>query len=155
LAEIQELLRKKEKANSDRLQLAKFEVVRSRFYQQQREFFGEDPVIELTVKNGTPNVVSRAYFTGTLASPDRSVPWVKDDFNYRIPGGLEPGETATWKLEAYTFGLWDQVKAPKDAILTVEVVQLDGVDGKPLLSIKEFSDEDAKRLSELQQKFPE
>jgi hypothetical protein len=122
LAEIQELLRKQAKANSDRLLLAKFEVVRSRFYQQQREFFGEDPVIELTVKNGTPHVVSRAYFTGTLASPGRSVPWVKDDFNYRIPGGLEPGETATWRLVAYTFGLMEQVKAPKDAILTVEVV---------------------------------
>ena len=25
-------------------------------------------------------------------SPGRSVPWLKEDFNYTIPGGLEPGE---------------------------------------------------------------
>ena len=59
---------------------------------------GKEPMIELTVKNGTSETVSCAYFEGAIASPGRSVPWYKDTSNYEIQGGIEPGETATWEL---------------------------------------------------------
>lgn len=153
LAEIKELEEKQLKAQSAKAELAKFQVIRSRFYKRKQEFIGEQPIIELTVKNGTQHPVSRAYFKGTLASPGRAVPWLREDFNYEISGGLEPGEAATWNLAPNMFSEWGRVQPPSDAILTVEVEQLDGPDGKALFSSREFSDDDAKRLAELKQRY--
>lgn len=153
LSEIKELEEKQVKAQRDKIELAKFQIIRSRFYKQKQEFMGDQPIIELTVKNGTRYSVSRAYFKGTLASPGRSVPWLKDDFNYEISGGLEPGEEATWSLSPIMFSAWGTVTLPSDAIFTVEVEKLDGADGKILFSIKDFSDHDAKRLAELKKKY--
>jgi hypothetical protein len=153
LAEIKELEEKKAKATEAQKNLAKFEIVRSRFYKQKREFMGNQPIIELTVRNGTSHAVSRAYFVGTLASPNRSVPWLKDQFNYSISGGLEAGEKATWKLAPNMFSDRGKVDAPSDAILTVEVERLDGSDGKALYSTREFSEQDAQRLEKLKKEY--
>lgn len=111
LEEIRELETKRAKSESARDELKKFQVIRSRFYLRKQEFMGKQPIIELTVKNGTEQAVSRAYFEGTIASPDRSVPWHKDTFNYSISGGLEPGEEATWNLAPNMFSDWGKVRA--------------------------------------------
>ena len=153
LQEINELEAKKKKCDEDRAQLASFKVIRSRFYKRNREYLGPEPIIELTVKNETKFPVSRAYFTGTLASPNRSVPWLKDQFNYEISGGLEPGEQATWRLSPNMFSDWGTVKTPKDAVLTVDVEKLDGPDGKALFSTRDFDDDDAERLVSLKKQY--
>ena len=153
LEEIRELEAKRVKSESAREQLKKFQVIRSRFYMREQEFMGKQPIIEMTVKNGTDQAVSRAYFEGTLASPDRSVPWHKDTFNYSISGGLEPGEEATWNLAPNMFSDWGKVDAPADAVFTVTVQQLDGADGKPIYSTREFDEHDLERLNELKKKF--
>jgi hypothetical protein len=144
---------KRAKSESAREQLKKFKVVRSRFYKREQEFMGKQPIIELTVKNGTDQAVSRAYFEGTLASPDRSVPWHKDTFNYDISGGLEPGEEATWKLAPNMFSDWGKVDAPPDAVFTVTVERIDGADGEAVYSTREFDESDRKRLAELKKKY--
>jgi hypothetical protein len=92
IQEIKELEEKMAAADEDRKELTKFEVLRSRYYKRKQEFLGKRPIVELTVRNGTEYPVSRAYFIGTLASPNRTVPWLKESFNYTISGGLEPGE---------------------------------------------------------------
>lgn len=153
LEEIRELEAKRAKSESSRDELKKFQVIRSRFYMQKREFMGKQPTIELTVKNGTGQAVSRAYFEGTIASPDRSVPWHKDTFNYSISGGLEPGEEATWNLAPNMFSDWGKVDAPADAVFTVTVEQLDGADSKPIFSTREFDKQDLERLNELKKKY--
>lgn len=153
LNEIKELEEKQANAESAKSELAKFEVLRSRFYRRKEQFMGEQPIIELTVKNGTAQSVSRAYFKGTLASPNRSVPWLQETFNYKISGGLEPGEEAEWKLTPNMFSDWGKVDALEDAILTVEVEQLDGADGEPLFSSRSFTERDATRLKKLKQEY--
>jgi len=153
LSEIQELQDKKVKSIKAKESLKQFEVVRSRFYKQEQKYGRDKPIIELTVKNGTSYPVSRAYFKGTLASPNRSVPWLIETFNYKISGGLEPGEEVEWSLAPNQFGDWGTVDAPTDAILTVEVEQLDGSDGEPLFSSRSFSERDAKRLEELEAEY--
>ena len=154
LEEIKELKDKKVKANQARTELSNFKVLRSRFYKRSHEYsFMPEPIIELTVKNGTRHAVSRAYFIGTIASPNRSVPWLKDSFNYEISGGLEPGEEATWHLAPNSFSEWGKVDVPKDAIFTVQVEQIDGSDGKALYSTKIFSEEDEKRLKTLKESY--
>ena len=113
--------------------LAKFVVKDSRFYFSEGGFM-QEPIIDITVENQMPMAVSRAYFKGVLATPGREVPWVEEDFNYSIGGGVEPGEEQTWNLSPNMFGGWG--KAPKDRndmVLTVEVVRVDGADGEPMV----------------------
>jgi len=153
LAEIRELEAKQAKSQESREQLKKFEVLRSRFYMQKQEFMGMQPIIELTVKNGTSSAVSRAYFEGTLASPNRSVPWHKDTFNYSISGGLEPGEEANWSLAPNMFSDWGKIEVPADAVFTVTVEQIDGPDGDPVYSSRDFTEQDQERLSELKKQY--
>jgi hypothetical protein len=51
------------------------------------------------------------------------------------------------------FSEWGTVKAPKDAVLTVEVERLDGVDGVALFSIMKFTKDDKKRLAKLKEQY--
>jgi hypothetical protein len=152
LAEIKELVKKANAAQAAKKQLAGFVVERSRFYRQRAGFL-EEPIIELSVTNKTPAAISRAYFHDIVASPGRSIPWLSDDFNHSISGGLEPGESATWKLNPNMFGAWG-VRVPPDAILTVTVVRLDGPDGKALYDAEGLSEAEQARLAALLKRFP-
>jgi hypothetical protein len=154
---IAELKAKELKAEQDKEKLKQFEVERSRFYFNNDNPFITQAVIELTVKNNTKYPVSKAYFHGILATPGRSIPWVEDDFNYAISGGLEPGEEVTWHLSPNMFGGWSN--APKDRndmVLTVSVNRIDGADEKPIFeadfskSDKEELETSINRLGELQ-----
>lgn len=155
--EIGELYQKMMQAENDKKMLAKFQVKRPRFYKRKKGtyYVTEEPIIELTVMNGTDKAVSKAYFTGTLASPNRSIPWLKDDFNYEISGGLEPGEEVTWYLAPNMFSDWGEVDAPKNAVLIVDVKQLDGPNGEEMYSVNNFGEDEQERLQELVASYPD
>jgi len=128
--------------------LTKFVVTRSRFGQSDIGFSREN-VIELSVRNDTRRVVSRAYFHAVLLTPGREMPWVDDDFNYQITGGLEPGESATWNLSPNMFGAWGNAPGDRDdLVLIVRPVGLDGADGSSLTG-ERFTERDAARLRAL------
>jgi len=151
--EILELFAQKAKAAEDRQELSKFEVKRSRYYIKKGKYsFMNEAIIELTVKNGTDNAISRAYFTGTLSSPNRSVPWLKDDFSYSIAGGIEPGEELTWRLVG---GYKWEGDFPKDVILSVDVRKVNGADEETLFPTTNFDEDDQDRLDELLNSYPE
>ncbi|NQZ57868.1 MAG: hypothetical protein HRT88_10450 [Lentisphaeraceae bacterium] len=115
--------------------------------------FRTEAVIELKLKNNTGHAISRAYFSGVLSSPGRSIPWVKETFNYSISGGLEPGEKVTWNLTPNMFGGWSKApKNRKDMILTVDVTRIDGADGKAIYDA-EFSKRDEEELADLKQRL--
>lgn len=131
---IEALLGEKAKTENDAKDLKGVKVLRSRFFYRENSY-SQDPIIEVTVKNETTHPISRIYFHGTLATAGRSIPWVKEDFNYSVSGGLEPNEEATWSLAPNAFGEWG--KAPKDRndmILTVEVLRIDGADDEAVLN---------------------
>ena len=153
IAEIKELEEKKLASEQASEALKKFTVERSRFYMKEQRYGGPEPIIELTVKNNTKYAVSRAYFEGTIASPNRSVPWLKETFNYSIAGGIEPGEEASWSLAPNMFSEWGTVDAPSDAVFTVTVERLDGADNEALFSKDIFDDYDQKRLQQLKDEF--
>lgn len=134
--------------------LKQFNVVRSRFYFQE-SFYRDEAVIELTIKNETEYAISRACFQGVLSSPGRSVPWVRGSFNYKISGGIEPGEQVTWKLSPNMFGEWSKApKDRKDMVLTVTVTRIDGADEEPIFD-SDFSEFDKERLDQLCQRLVE
>ena len=152
LAEIDELEEKRNQSDAARENLRRFEVLRSRFYKQERQFGRDEPVIDISVRNGTEHAVSRAYFEGTIASPGRSVPWLKDTFNYEISGGIEPGEEASWSLAPNMFSDWGTVDAPADAVFTVTVLRVDDPGGDAIFDSRGLSAHDEKRLAELKSK---
>ena len=153
LQELEELEEKRRQTETHQQQLAAFEVVRSRFYLRERDILGDQPVLELHVQNGTDHPISRAYFEGTVASPDLAVPWIEEDFNYSIPGGLEPGEEAQWNLKPNLYGDWGRVEVPGDAVFTAVPVRLDGPGGEPLFDATRFSDRDERRLEKLKAQY--
>lgn len=133
--------------------LARFRVVSARLL-QERGFIGLEATIVLTVDNGTTHPVRRAYLHGRVVSPGRSVPWIEGDLNYEIPGGLEPGEKATWRLRPNTFqGNWTSVRAPSDSKMEVTPVKLTGPDGQPLWGGARFTAGDQKLLDSLTTRF--
>ena len=154
VAEIHELTAKLSAADDAKKELLKFSVVRSRFYLRDKEYSSnKEPIIELQLNNGTTYPVSRAYFKGTIASPGRAVPWLVEDFNYSIAGGIEPGESAEWTLLPNMFSKWGKVAAPADAVFTVEVTRIDGADGKALFNSEGLGEREQKRLADLKQKY--
>jgi len=147
LSEINELVQKLEAGPDD--EVSRFVVERSRFETSERSGLGRSSAIELSVRNGTGFAVSRAYFRALLVTPGREIPWAEDEFNYKIPGGLEPGERASWRLSPGAFGLRSSGSDDRlDRILVVRAVQLDGADGEPI-GTKRLSDTEEARLLEL------
>ena len=155
LREIEDLEHKKLIAEDSRDKLLDFEVWKSRFYKKERGYGRQEPVIEMTVVNNTLYPISRAYFKGTLSSPGRAIPWLVNTFNHEISGGLEPEEEDTWYLTPNIFSDWGTVDAPGDAILTIEVLRLDGPKGEKLFSIMDFTNGDEKRLETLKSIYSE
>jgi hypothetical protein len=151
--EIAKLEERRAAVQAAKSELVKFQILESRFSQvETRE--GPEPVIVLTVLNGTSYPVSNAFFVGSVTSPDRSVPWITEEFNYDIPGGLEPGERATWRPAPNDpFSTWKAIRPGKDAMLQVEVIALQGPDGTRLFTDLEFNQGDAARLASLKSKY--
>ena len=130
--------------------LAQFRIV-SASLRQEEGFIGLEAKILLAVENGTTHPVRQAYFHSRVVSEGRAVPWIEGDFSYEIPGGLEAGEKASWRLSPNMFqGHWTSVRAPRDSKMLVDVVKLDGPDGKPLWGGTTFTAGDQRLLDSLQ-----
>lgn len=154
LMELGLLRERKAQADAARAGLANFEVTRSRFYWSE-DRFSREPVIDLTVRNGTGETVTRFRAQGVLSSPGRETPWVDDSFSYAIRGGMEPGETEQFKLAPNMFGAW--ASAPRDRtdmILTVSILSVEGADGEDLFDV-DWEPEDESRLAAIEQMVSE
>ena len=155
LIEIKELKVQKAEYLIAQEELKKFRVIKSQLLRKKsrNEYLEDQTIIDITVKNGTNQAISLVSFEGTLASPNRSVPWHKESFSYKISGGLEPAESANWWLEPNILSDWKKVNYPSDAIFTVVVTDLVGADGNSLYSLNSFTDKHMQRLKELQEEY--
>lgn len=134
------------------------ELMISRFTVSDPEIFlspEKVPTIRFTVKNGTDYPVARAYFHGVFKAKFREIPYAEGDFNYRIPGGLEPGEEAVWTLE-YPPWITESDFPEEDATTTfvVDVVRIDNAHGEPILD-RTHAKADLDELKLLQSKLAE
>ncbi len=152
-AEVAELEARRARSEEDRTHLERFKVVRSRFFKERVGFLGPQPFVELTLRNGTSETVTRVHLTGTLSSPDRDVPWLRERFSCWNEDPLEPGEVATWKMPMNPFSAWGLTQVPEDVILTVELDELEGPKAKTLYSRRGFSPADAGRLKLLKEQY--
>lgn len=150
MQKIKKLENQKISAEKEKAELAKFKLVSSHFYKTE-EYSEEDLNIEFTMKNETNYSISKGYFIGILASPNRSVPWLYKSFNYSIPGGLEPGEEIKLRISPQYREQIDAINIAQNAVFIVEAKQLNGVNNKPVLSVCKFTQEDETRLKELKE----
>lgn len=154
LEEINALEEKKEQAQKSAEELKKVQLVSGSFNSEDAGYKGYKQVtLTLNVKNNTEKAISRIYAIGTIKSEGREVPWIKEDFNYMIDGGIEPGETNTSSLSPNMFSSWGTANIGENATFTVKIVRIDGADGNIIASIQEFSEKDNQRLEDLKTKY--
>jgi len=141
----------KESAEQQALEALRAITIEAPSIEQSDGMFGINTTINFTVTNGLDQAISRLYWENVVISPGRSVPWIQEDSNYSISGGLEPGETATWSLNPS--GLrWDRTEFPEDAELEVRVYRADGADGEPIHNARQLTDFERSQLESMQKK---
>lgn len=153
LQEIKVLEAKQSEAAQSAEKLKAFKVERSRFYFYKEKYVSDQPILDISVENGTGKTVAKAFFKGVIASPGRSVPWYTDTFNYQISGGLEPGEKANWKLAPNKFSDWGKLQVPADAVFTVTVTDLEDADGNSIYGDAGLYEPITNKLQELKEKY--
>jgi len=91
----------------------------------------DDPRISFTVVNKSPVTISKVYLTGVLKARGRAVPLAAHDFDFSIPGGLQPGERKHFDLEATSYGDWSSVTKPesRNAVFLLTLKALDDAQG--------------------------
>ncbi|WP_336273105.1 DUF6694 family lipoprotein [Vreelandella indica] len=144
---------KQAKAKSDQQQLARFSIDNARYYMGKSPYGAPEPVIDLEVTNNTDKVVSELSLRGIVTSPDRSQPWVDEQFYYVVPGGIEPGETLAWSLAPNRFGPWGEPQIPSNAELTVRLEGLRGADEQPLWDSPALSKSEITKLERLRAEY--
>lgn len=139
----------------DKQQLARFTIDEALFYMTQSPYGAPEPVIDLTVTNGTERAVSTLFLRGVVTSTDRSVPWVDESFYYVIPGGIEPGETLAWSLAPNRFGPWGNAQIPDAAALTITLEGVQGADDESFWDSPALTENEMARLERLREEYGE
>jgi len=151
LRELETLRERRAAAAYARIAMKDFVITGARFY-SERGYLGREPRVRMTMTNGTDVPVSRGYFRAVVTTAGRATPWIDEDFNYTIRGGIEPGESQTVTLSPNAFlGGWN-TEVRGDPVLTVTVTGLEGPDGE-VLFMDDFTDTDEQRLQELQARY--
>ncbi|WP_028314701.1 hypothetical protein [Desulfatibacillum aliphaticivorans] len=146
--EIHELKLKKVMHDANKQELDSIIISNARFYHREGMLFNQ-PIIEFDIENLSSMSLARIFCHGVVSTPGRSVPWISEDFNHPISGGIEPGEKLHLTLAPNMFSEWGDKDAENrtDTILTVELVNIEGPDGEKV--VPPFSNYDQKRLASL------
>jgi len=144
---------KQDSAQRAQEHLAQISIDNARYYISTSPYGALEPVIELTVTNGSDHAVAELMLHGVLKSPNREVAWVDETFYYAISGGLAPGESATWSLAPNRFGPWGNDQIPRNAVLTLTLLGVNNSEGEPLWDAPALTDNEAERLEELRAEY--
>jgi hypothetical protein len=115
--------------------LANSVEVTAPYYAWKRVGRIEQPTIEFAVFNGSKAPISRIYFRIALTTPNRSIPWAKQDYIEAFTGGLEPREKR--QLTLSPSGNWSdpQLRYLSNAELKVDVVNFEDANGQKMIGI--------------------
>ena len=144
---------KQDSAQRAQEHLAQISIDNARYYISTSPYGALEPVIELTVTNGSDRAVAELMLHGVLKSPNREVAWADETFYYAISGGLAPGESATWSLAPNRFGPWGNDQIPRNAVLTLTLLGVNNSEGEPLWDAPALTDNEAERLEELRAEY--
>ncbi|MDK2970952.1 MAG: hypothetical protein PWP23_707 [Candidatus Sumerlaeota bacterium] len=108
----------------------KFKVEDAELIPAESAFRGN--TIRFTITNGTTDLaVAQIDFELVYQTPGRAVPWGVESVRYDIPGGLEPGETATWTLSLGSQSEIGAASIRDGAVLTVKPMRFVDASGEP------------------------
>lgn len=115
--------------------LGSVEVTSPRYY-WRRSGYLEQPVIEFEVRNGGTLPISRIYFSSVLTTPNRTIPWAKQEFVQTFKGGLEPREKQQLTLQP-RYGDWNdpQLKYLPNAELKVVVTNFEDANEERVVAV--------------------
>ena len=135
LREAEEAERKAaKKAEEERVSelLRRLDVVDAK-YTFEKGWSDGSHVISVTLRNGLDVAVAGFTATGTISTPDRQVPWVKDKiFGEDVAGGIEPGETRSFTLKYYESAWAGAPRERADAVLSVRIIRIELADGSSI-----------------------
>jgi len=115
--------------------------------------FTPEPYVELDVENNTNELIEGLVLKITLHSPGRTLPWREAEEYAFFEGGIEPGEKRHANVRVSDHSDWFSDELPTDAVLHVEPITILGLDLKTLHDVRQFDDEDKKRLADLTAKY--
>ena len=121
------------------------EIISPSYYWRRSGSF-EQPVIEFSIRNTGKFPISRIYFRGVLTTPNRSVPWARQEFVQNFKGGLEPREKQQITLQPS--GDWrdKQLKDMLNAELKVVVTNFEDANGARMIAVDSNSLELKRRV---------
>lgn len=123
---------------TSRAELAKLEVV-STHYLARSSKRSSIPRVDITVRNGTAQRLTRVDFHGVLTSEGRDTPWVDAELSHQVRGKLEPGATEEFTIVSRLPVKW-RTRAPDGANLQVTPIRAAGADGKVLWDVVGLDD---------------
>ena len=93
--------------------------------------------LTIEVTNGLQEPISRFYGLLICTTPGRSIPHIKDTFNYEFNGGIEPGENKELSLSPNMLTDLGSTQVPDTAQTEIIVYRVDGADGEALYDIED------------------
>ena len=111
------------------------EVLSPSYYWRRTGNF-EQPVIEFAVRNEGTVPISRIYFNCVLITPNRSIPWARQQFVYDFKGGLEPRQKLTLTLQVRNSQWGDlQLKDLVNTELKVVIINFEDANGVKMIVV--------------------
>jgi len=95
----------------------------------------DEAVISFGVSNHSSVAIRRIFLRALLKSDQRAVPLAEPRIDYTIPGGLQPGETKRFDLDAATNGDWSEVskKEARRAVLSLTPSAIEDATGERIV----------------------
>jgi hypothetical protein len=123
----------RDEAEAAHRELEKFRLSAARVFKRHRKFL-DWPVIEIRVTNGTDQVVSLAHFRAALLAGGDESPWLLEEFDHVVLGGLAPGEDQVWRIEPKQQE-WIRLIDPHPRLrFGLEVLRLESLGGREIAS---------------------
>jgi hypothetical protein len=126
------------------------EIISPSYYWKSSGYFSR-PVVEFVVRNGGNVPISRIYFDCFLISPDRAIPWARQQYVKDFKGGLEPREKRNLILPSG--GQWSDPLLKDQVNAELKVVVLNFADANGVMRIpvdRDRLDQERKLLALLQ-----
>lgn len=112
-----------------------------------------EPFLWLTLQNDSNLTIAKVTAVGTLSSPGRDQPWLEQEFDFDLFGGVPPGGRRETILRPGAYSKWGQVQVADDAQLQLRIVAVHTAEGRRYLPPSAFTEADARRLRELKARY--
>lgn len=126
------------------------EIVAPSYYWKSSGYYSR-PIIEFAVRNNGNIAISRVYLDCFLVTPNRSIPWARQQYVQNFTGGLEPREKRD--LTVPSAGQWNdpQLKDLVNAELKVVVLNFADANGRLIIPVDRYRLDQERKIRSLLQ----